>query len=121
VKSKDARNKFLVLVRNIVSSVLAFFRGTEADACALLSAYGLYALELDRLQDDRASAQKTSSAESVRLTHSRWDGGPVGPIPVGVHPQRSDSEKCLFLRTNYATQPSVTANGSGSSVNDNDG
>jgi hypothetical protein len=121
VKSKDARKRLLLSVRNMVSSVLAFFRATEADACALLSAYGLYALEFDRLQDDRASAQKTSSVKSVRLTHSRWDGGSVGPIPVGVHPQRSDSEKYLFLRTNYATQPSVTANGSSSSVNDNDG
>jgi hypothetical protein len=86
MNSKDTREKLLASVRNMVRNVLAFFRGTEADACALLSAYGLYALELDRLQDKRSIEERASSAKSVGLTHSKWNGWSIGPIPIGVHP-----------------------------------
>jgi hypothetical protein len=40
----------LIAVRELVQDFLAFFRFIEADARALLSAYGLYALEIDGRQ-----------------------------------------------------------------------
>ena len=55
-------NSFLLIsFRKILQDFLAFFRFTEADAIALLSAYGGYALEADRLQDNRLIVQKKTS------------------------------------------------------------
>lgn len=91
--SKDAREKLLASVRNLVRNVLASFRGTEADACALLSVYGFYAFELDRLQDNRSIEQKASSPKLVGLTHSKWNGWSIGPIPIGVHPDVAEASR----------------------------
>ncbi len=52
---------FLISVRKIVHDFLAFFRFTEADAGALLSAFGLNALELDRLLNNHPNEQKETS------------------------------------------------------------
>ena len=86
MNSKDAREKLLASVRKLVRNFLASFRGTEADACALLSAYGFYAFELDRLHDVRSIEQKASRQKSVGSTHGRWNGSSIGPISIGVHP-----------------------------------
>jgi hypothetical protein len=93
VNSKVAREKLLASVRNLVRKVLASFRGTEADACALLAAYGFYAFELDRLQDNRSVERKASSPKSVGSTHSKWNGWSIGPIPIGVHPDLAEASR----------------------------
>jgi hypothetical protein len=77
---------FLISVRNIVQDFLAFFRFTEADACALLSAYGLHALEVDRLQNNRPNEHKETSGAPEKISHRKRLGHPPGPIPIGVHP-----------------------------------
>jgi hypothetical protein len=43
---------------------LAFFRFTEADACTLISAYGLHALEENRLQNNRSNEPYQSPKDS---------------------------------------------------------
>ena len=91
VNSKDTQEKLLAWVRNLVRNVLASFRGTEADACALLAAYGLYAFELERLQGDRSVVQKASSPKSLGSTPSKWNGSSIGPIPIGVHPDLAEA------------------------------
>jgi hypothetical protein len=120
VNNKDAREKLLAWVRNLFRNVLASFRGTEADACALVAAYGLYAFELERLQDNRSVEQKASSPKSFGSTHSKWNGSSIGPIPIGVHPDRIESVLAkargfehLITRRSYevAVRTAITANG----------
>ena len=69
----------------MVKACLAFLKFNEADACTLLSAYGLCAFEVDRLQDDRSSGQeKVGGFEGVSARHRL--GEPIGPVPIGIHP-----------------------------------
>jgi len=83
----EAWEKLLVSIKSMLQKVLAFFRGfTEEDACALLSAYGLYALEVHRLQGDPPSTPKEVSGNLRSLTYGKWIGQVPGPIPLGVHP-----------------------------------
>jgi hypothetical protein len=77
---------FLISVRSIVRNFLLFFRFTEADACALLSAYGIHALEVDRLQNNRPDEQKETNGSLEKVSHRKLTGQPPGPIPIGVHP-----------------------------------
>ena len=59
MKTTGLRNFFLlVFVRRIAQDFLAFFRFTEADACSILSAYGLHNLEVERLQNNRPNEQE---------------------------------------------------------------
>jgi hypothetical protein len=59
MKTTGLRNFFLfICVRSIVQDFLAFFRFTEADACTILSAYGLHAPEVDRLKNNRPNEQE---------------------------------------------------------------
>jgi hypothetical protein len=59
MKTTGLRNFFLlVFVQRIAQDFLAFFRFTEADACSILSAYGLHNLEVDRLQNNRPNEQE---------------------------------------------------------------
>jgi hypothetical protein len=95
MKTKCLRNSFLLIsVRRIVQDFLALFRFTEADACALLSAYGLHALEVDRIQNSR-NEEKETSGSSGTLSHRQRIGEHPGPFPIGVHPD--------FTRTNWTT------------------
>ena len=54
-KTRLINSFFLISGRDIVKKFLAFFRFTEADACTLLSAYGVHALEVDRLHNNRSN------------------------------------------------------------------
>jgi hypothetical protein len=59
MKTTSRRNFLLsISVRSIVRDFLAFFRFTEADACTILSAYGLHAFEVDRLKNERLIEQE---------------------------------------------------------------
>jgi hypothetical protein len=79
-------------VCGIVRKLLAFFQGfafqgfTEADARALLSAYGLYEVEVDHICQSRPDQRKEISRNLGGLVYGdRIDRWP-GPIPIGVHP-----------------------------------
>jgi hypothetical protein len=79
-------SRLSLFVRSIVQNLLAFFRFTEADALVLLSAYGVHALELDRLQDNHPNKpQKASENVGTLCQRDRTDEPPT-PIPIGVHP-----------------------------------
>jgi hypothetical protein len=80
---------FLKSLRSMVRGFFGFFQFTEADACVLLSAYGLNALEIDRLQNspeqpEHPSAPRFEPAKGkgyfILISHS------AGPIPIGIHP-----------------------------------
>jgi hypothetical protein len=59
MKTTGLCNFFLsISVRGIVQDFLAFFRFTEADACTILSAYGLYAPGVDRLKNNLPNEQE---------------------------------------------------------------
>jgi hypothetical protein len=74
-------------VCGIVRKLFAFFQGfTEADARALLSAYGLYEVEVDHIRQSRPDQRKEISRNLGGLVYGdRIDRWP-GPIPIGVHP-----------------------------------
>jgi len=101
---REARAKFLISVRDIVRNFPAVFRGfTEQDACALLSAYGLYALEVARLQNDRVNEQKETNGNfGGSLQRNSIDGFP-GPISIGVHPDIMRTKRTNSSR-NHAHQ-----------------
>src|SRR6516164_6313897 len=61
-------SRLSIFVRGIVQNLLAFFRFTEADALVLLSAYGLHALELDRLQNSRTDEPPETNPNSARAS-----------------------------------------------------
>jgi hypothetical protein len=82
-------------LQSMARGFFAFFQFTEADAYVLLSAYGLNAFEIDRLQKSRPeqpeptskprfepakSASKGKGNYSILISHS------AGPIPIGIHP-----------------------------------
>jgi len=75
-----------LFVRSIVQNLLAFFRFTEADALVLLSAYGVHALDLDRLQDGHPNEPQKASGNVGILCQRDRTGEPPAPIPIGVHP-----------------------------------
>jgi len=75
----------LIAARELVQDFLAFFRFTEADACALLSAYGLYALEIDH-QQNSSNEQKETGGSLETVSDRQRTGEPPRPIPIGVHP-----------------------------------
>jgi hypothetical protein len=75
---------FLIFVRSI--DFLALFRFTEADACALLSVYGLSIFEVDRLQNNRPHEQRQTSGSRGKVIHRKWTNQPPEPMPIGVHP-----------------------------------
>ena len=75
---------FLRYARFIMQSFLDIFRFTEADASVLLSAYGLHALEIDRLSGNRS--EQPEEALKGQITHRKRKGAPAAPILIGVHP-----------------------------------
>jgi hypothetical protein len=63
MKTTGLRTFYLLIsARRIALDFLAFFRLTEADACTILSAYGLHALEVDRLQNNRSNEQEETGS-----------------------------------------------------------
>jgi hypothetical protein len=96
MKATGLNNSFLLVsVRMIGQGFLALFRFTEADVCALLSAYGSCAFEVDRLQDNLPIAQKEASGRSLETSQPKRIGAPSGCIPLGVHPD--------FILANWTT------------------
>jgi len=85
----------LISIRRIVQDFLAFFRFTEADACTILSAYGLHANEVDGLQNNRPNEQEETGGSLRTVSHRKRIGEPPGPIPLGIHPD--------FTRANWTT------------------
>lgn len=84
---RKARAKFLLSGRDAARKFLAFFRGfAEEDARALLSAYGLYRLEIARLQDDRPDKEKETNVNFGGSGHRNSIDCFPGPIPIGMHP-----------------------------------
>ena len=65
--------KSLFSISARIIDFLALFRFTEADACALLSAYGLNTLEVDRPQDNRPNEQRPTSGRSREGNPSQVD------------------------------------------------
>jgi hypothetical protein len=86
---------FLISVRRIVQSFLAFFRFSEADACVLLSAHGLHGLEVDRLQNSRPNERNETNGSLRKLGHRKRTGQPPQPISIGIHPD--------FIQGNWTT------------------
>jgi hypothetical protein len=87
MKTTGLNNSFLLVsIRRIGRGFLALFRFTEADVCALLSAYGGYALEIDRLQNNPPISQKGGRGKLAETSLRKRIGAPSGPIPIGVHP-----------------------------------
>jgi hypothetical protein len=75
-------------VRCVVRNIRTLFRGfNEEDACALLSAYGLHAFELERAQNNHPFEQKerNGNAGNSRAIATLPVAFP-GPIAIGVHP-----------------------------------
>jgi hypothetical protein len=98
---------FLIPLRNLVRGFFAVFQFTEADACVLLSTYGLNAFEIDRLQNScpeqpdhtseprfepAKSASKGKGSYSILISHS------AGLIPIVIHPD--------FISGNWKTSRS---------------
>lgn len=84
MKTNSSRiGSFLRFTRFILESFLDIFRLTEADASLLLSAYGLYAFEIDRLSNSRA--EQPEDASKRQTTHRKRKGALAAPILVGVH------------------------------------
>jgi hypothetical protein len=96
VSGREAGKKFLMSIRGMIQNFLAFFREfTEEDACALLSAYGLHAFEVERLENRRAKEQKVTGESLREVSHRKRICRPPGPIPIGVHPD--------FTQSNWTT------------------
>jgi hypothetical protein len=85
---------FFVSCRKMAQACLAFIQFNEADACCLLSAYGLCAFEVDRLQADRSSGQEKEGGGFEGVRAGQLGKGsprkrlrePIGPMPIGIHP-----------------------------------
>ena len=70
--------------QRLVQEFLALFRFTEADARAILLAYGVPDFEIAPLESDRSEgAEGPSKAKSGRRQHMVWS---PWPIPIGIHP-----------------------------------
>jgi hypothetical protein len=79
-------------VRGLLRNLRDFFRAFgEQDVCALLSAYGLYGPEIARLQEACGNDRNEAHGNlPIRRPVSSIGQFP-GPIPIGVHPDFSQS------------------------------
>ena len=89
---------------------LALFRFTEADACALLSAYGLNTLEVDRPQNNRPNEQRPTSGRTREVIHRKWTNQPLEPMPIGVHPDFTCGDWTIASRKQVGRTNSRTVN-----------
>src|SRR5689334_13833983 len=92
-------------VRGTARKLLAFFQGfTETDARALLSAYGLYEVEVDYLRQNRPNRRKQISRDFGGLGY----GNPIdrlpGLIPIGVHPDLIRASRTSTTRDHHPEQ-----------------
>jgi hypothetical protein len=85
-KTHFLNSGFSVSYRKIVKACLAFLQLNEADACTLLSAYGLNAFEIDHLQADRSSGQEKGGGGFEDVPPRKRLREPIGPVPIGIHP-----------------------------------
>ena len=87
MKTTPLLNPFLLpSVRRAIQGFLASFRFPEADPGALPSADGLYASEIDRLQNSRSNEPEERGGNMGTLSPRRRGGEPPLPIPLGLHP-----------------------------------
>ncbi len=84
---------FLFSVRRILQKLRAFFRFTEDDAFALLSAYGLCVFEANRLPDSGPNEQKERNRNFDDSSRRNSVGSIPGPIPIGVHPDMTRAKR----------------------------
>ncbi len=84
--NNEKGESFLISARNILQKLGAFFRFTEDDASALLSAYGLCVFEVNRLQDNLPNEQKESKRNFDDSCRRNSNGCFPGPVPIGMHP-----------------------------------
>lgn len=103
-------SSFLISVRSIIQDFLGLFRFTEADACALLSAYGLTTLEVDRLQNNHPNEQKQTSGRCGKVIQRKRIGQPPEPIPIGVHPDFAWGNWTTASRKHFGRTSSRTVN-----------
>jgi hypothetical protein len=83
--NNEIGESFLISVRRILQKLRAFFRFTEDDAFALLSAYGLCVFEANRLPDGpNEQKERNRNFDDSRRRNSI--GSIPGPVPIGVHP-----------------------------------
>jgi hypothetical protein len=73
-------------VRSILQKLRTFFRFTEADAFALLSAYGLCVFGVNRFPDDPPNEPKERRRDFQDSRLRNFNGCLLGPVPIGVHP-----------------------------------
>jgi hypothetical protein len=84
--NNEKGESFLISVRSILQKLRAFFRFTEDDAFALLSAYGLSVFELNRLPDNPPNEQKERRRNLDDSSRRNFNCSFPGPVPIGVHP-----------------------------------
>ena len=87
MKTTPLLNTFLsASVRRAIQDFLTSFRFPEAYPGALPSADGLYASEIDRLQNSRSNEPEERGGNMGTLRPRRRGGEPPLPIPLGLHP-----------------------------------
>lgn len=90
-------------MRGIVQGFRAFSRFTEADACTLLSLYGLCAIEVDRLQNSRVQDERGAGDTAENRKRQRTEN--VMKTPGSVLAVMT----FLTLNTNAGTQEQLEA------------
>lgn len=87
MKTTPLLNPFLLTsVRRAIQGFLASFRFPEAEPGALPSTDGLYAFEVDRLQNSRPNEPEERGGYVGTSSLRRWAGEPPLPMPLGLHP-----------------------------------
>jgi hypothetical protein len=76
----------LLSAQSILQKLRAFFRLTENDAFALLSAYGLCVFEMNRFPDNPSNEQKERPRHFGHSNRRNSNDCLLGPVPIGVHP-----------------------------------
>ena len=90
MKTTRLRNFILLSsVRKIAQNLLALLRFTEADAWTILSVHGLYAPEVDRLQNNRPNEQEETDGSLGTVSHRNWIGEPPGRAMPMLRPEAS--------------------------------
>jgi hypothetical protein len=97
VNNNEIGASFLVSVRSILQKLRAFFRFTEDDALALLSAHGLCVFEANRLLDDRPNEPKERNQNFNDYRRRNSVSRFPGPIPIGVHPDITRAKRTSGL------------------------
>jgi len=67
----------------MAAEVLELFRLTEADGYIIMSAYGLYAIDADQVQEN----QKETNEAFLNVQDRKLISEPPAPLPIGVYPE----------------------------------